>query len=391
MNTRYPIARTGLEGRTSPSYIRVRNWLLEYIAREKLEAGDRIPSERILAKALGLSRPTVARAVAELVSEGILMREQRSGTFVGDKAAARRKSGARTVGVLMPWLTQDSSTGEVTAHVENDRIRLPYWRESMDLEVLHGAVSVLNERGCRFLVLPNNTVKEEAEVLSRLPDEEVDGALVMPADSQANEVMFAKIVDDGLPIVFIDRYCPSVNADRVTTDNLGGAKRAVQYLVGRGHRRIAFFTDFSTLTSAQDRLAGYKAGLEEAGIPYDDNIVCGPQIARYGWWRLDFALEHCLGLPDPITAVVCMNDTSVLATLEAAERLRVSIPGDLDVIGFFDDRFAHDVRTPFARMKQSTLQMGQLAAQLLMDRIDGKAPAGPQHILLPAELVTEDS
>lgn len=391
MSTISSVTGTGLEGRTSPSYLKVRNWLLDYIAQEKLEAGDRIPSERILAKALGLSRPTVARAVAELVNEGILMREQRSGTFVGDKGAARRRSGVRTIGVLMPWLTQDSSTGQVTAPIENDKIRLPYWRESMDLEVLHGAVSVLNEHGCRYVVLPNNTIKEEAEILDRLPDEALDGALVMPVDSQANEVVFAKIADDGLPIVFVDRYCPNVNADRVTTDNFGGAKRAVQYLVDRGHRRIAFFTDFATMTSAQDRLAGYKAGLEEAGIPYDESIVCGPQIARYGWWRLDFALEHCLGLPEPITAVFCMNDTSVLATLEAAERLQVSIPGDLDMIGFFDDRFAHDIRTRFARMKQSTLQMGQLAAQLLMDRIDGKAPAGPQHIMLPAELVAEDS
>ncbi len=387
MSIKPTMSGTGLEGRTSPSYLKVRNWLLDYITQEKLEPGDRIPSERILAKALGLSRPTVARAVAELVNESILMREQRSGTFVGDRAGARRRSGIRSIGVIMPWLTQDAM-GQVTARMEHDKIRLPYWRESMSLEILQGAVSVLNQHGCRFLVLPNNTVKDEAEVIDRLPREALDGALVIPIDSQANEASFAGVADDGLPIVFVDRYCPKVSADRVTSDNIGGAKRAVQHLVSKGHRRIAFFTDFATLTSADDRLAGYKAGLEEAGIPYDENIVCGPQIARFGWWRLDFALEHCLGLPDPITAVFCMNDTSVLATLEAADRLGLSMPNALEMIGFFDDHFSHDMRTCFARMKQPTTQMGQVAAQLLMDRIAGNAPADPQHIVLPAELVT---
>lgn len=382
-------AAPGLEGRTSPSYVKVRAWLIEYISREKLEPGDRIPSERILADLLGLSRPTVARAVAELVKEGVLMREQRSGTFVGDRAGVRRKNGVRTIGIMMPWLTQDT-LGQVTAPVEHDKIRLPYWRESMHLEVLHGALSVLNEHGCRFFVLPNNTVKEEAEVLERLAEESLDGVLVMPVDCRANESLFADAVGKGVPFVFIDRYCPSVDADRVVTDNFSGAKQAVAYLAAKGHRRIAFFTDFAAMTSTQDRLEGYKAGLEEAGLPYDDAIVCGPQIARFGWWRLDFAIEHCRSLPDPITAVFCMNDTSVLATLDAAERLGLSIPTDLEVVAFFDDHFSHDIRTRFARLKQSTMQMGKLGAELLMNRIRETAPPEPQHIELPAELVTAE-
>ena len=84
------------------------------------------------------------------------------------------------------------------------------------------------------------------------------------------------------PIVFIDRYCPEVNVDRVGTDNLGGVKLAVAHLVAKGHRRIAFFTDFSVMTSTQDRPAGYKAGLEAAGIPYDESSGCGPADPRVG-------------------------------------------------------------------------------------------------------------
>jgi len=384
------LAEARLEGRTSPSYVKVRNWLIDHITREQLEPGDRIPSERVLASALGLSRPTVARAVAELVSDGLLMREERSGTFVGDRGGARRQSGVRSIGVVMPWLTQDAQ-GQVTARVEHDKVKVPFWRESMHLEILQGAVSVLNEHNCRLLVLPNNTVKEEAEVLDRIPKERLDGVLVIPIDCEANEALFAGAADDGLPIVFVDRYCRGVESDRVTSDNFDGARMATQYLIEKGHRRIAFFTDFSAMTSSQDRLAGYRAALEEARIPYDESIVCGPQIARFGWWRLDFALEHCLGLPDPITGVVCMNDTSVLATLEATDRLGLSMPEDLEMIGFFDDHFAHDMRTPFSRVKQQTMEMGRVAAQLLMARIAGEAPAEPQHVELPTELAALDS
>jgi len=376
----------GLEGRTSPSYMKVRKWLVDYIEREKLEPGDRIPSERILANSLGLSRPTVARAVSELVQDGVLMREQRSGTFVGNRGILRQRSGIHNIGIVMPWVIQDGF-GQITARVEKDPVRIPFWRESMNLEIMHGVLSVLNEQNCRFEICPNNSQRDEAELIRRLKDEDLDGVLAIPLDSTQNQAVYSELVERGKPLVFIDRYCPGVRADRVVTDNFNGARDAVRYLANKGHKRIGFFTDFGKVTSAQDRWAGYRAGLEEAGIPYDESIVCGPHIVRFGWWRLDYALEHCRSLPDPITAVFCMNDSSILATLDAADKMDITIPRDLEVVGFFDDHFASDIHTPFTRMIQSTTEMGRAAAEFLMERIKDKAPGEPRTLLLPAKLV----
>ena len=380
----FPPARS-LGETTLPGYQRVRQWLLEYISREQLEPGDRIPSERILADALGLSRPTIAKAVAELVDEGTLMRALRSGTFVGGRVRGRKSSGLRTIGIMMPWLTEDGR-GQVTARVMHDKVHLPH-RDSMHLDVLQGAMSVLNSHGCAFLVLPNNSAREGAEILAKLADDQLDGVLAMPTDSYAHEQLYSNAIEAGKPIVFIDRYCPNLKADRVVTDNVNGARMAVRYLIGKGHRRIAMFTDFSTMTSVQDRQKGYKAALEEAGIRFDDDLLCGPQIARFGWWRLDFALEHCRSLPDPITAVFCMNDTSLMATIEAADRLGIRVPDEIELISFFDDHVSSEISTPFSRIKQDTQEMGRIGAEMLMERISGTAPDEPRHVLVTARLI----
>lgn len=375
-----------LEGRTSPCYTKVRDWLLGHISTEQLGPGDRIPSERVLADALKLSRPTIARAVAELVERGVLMREQRSGTFVGKRAEPTRQLNVRTIGIMMPWVTQDDD-GKITASVSHDIIHLPHRRESMHLEIMHGALSVLNQHGCRFLILANNDIQDGTQVLGRLSEEKLDGLLAIPQDAFANELLYEATQNTGTALVFIDRYCPNVKADRVVTDNLSGAKAAVKSLIDKGHRRIAMFTDFGAATSVQERQQGYREALEEAGLQYDEDIVCGPQIARFGWWRLDFALEHCRSLPQPVTAVFCMNDTSVLATLDAAIGLGVSIPHDLEVAGFFDDHVTHEIGAHFTRVRQDTRRMGRIAAEMLMERISGTAPDELRHIVIPAQLI----
>jgi LacI family transcriptional regulator len=134
------------------------------------------------------------------------------------------------------------------------------------------------------------------------------------------------------------------------------------------------------VTSVRDRLAGYRAALEEADVPYDDKLVHGPQMLTDGKLSFDLVLEHLTRIPDPVTAVFGINDKVIWMVMQAATKLELSMPRDLQLAGFFDAVVPHGVRTPFIRVAQSLPGLGQAAARLLLDRISGVAPAGPQHI-----------
>lgn len=369
----------------APSYRRAKRWLLDYIAEQKLGPGDKMPSERALASALGVSRPTVARALAELVEDGVLAREQRIGTYVGDYTARKLARRVGTVAIIMPWLSMDPS-GSLSGYMNAERIGPAFRREGMSFQVLQGVLSVLNEAGFRLVVRSNTHVADEIEALRSLPNEGLDGALIMPEAESETAHLYSALAKSGLPVVLVDRYFPDCPLDRVVSDNLTGARRAVEYLIEMGHRRIAHFTDFEEVTSVMDRELGYRLALESAGIPYDEDIVCGPVIMAHRQWNFQYALEHCLNRPDPVTAVFCLNDDAVLTTLQAANRLGVRVPDDLTVAGFFDDSIPVGMEVPFIRVVQDKAEMGRIAAKLLIERISGAAPRSPRHVLVPAEL-----
>lgn len=370
---------------TTPSYHRTRHWLVEYIAEQNLMPGDKLPSERALAEALSFSRPTIARAISELITEGRLVRVERRGTYISHSSPWHSKQ-ANTIGIIMPWLRRNKS-GAITGYINNHSYPVPFRCEGMSYQVQQGVLSILNNADFRLIVHSNTDLADEIEVLHRLPHEDLDGAIIMPAICSQNAHLYSKIAKTGLPVVLVDHYFPNCPMDRVVTDNLTSARQAVEYLIKMGHRRIAHFTDFAEITSTMDRERGYRAALEEAGIAVDEEIICGPQLSRHMRWNLQYALKYCLSLPDPITAVFCHNDDIVLATLQAAKVLGMKVPEDLTVAGFFDDSIPAGMESPFIRVVQDKVEIGRIAANLLLERIAGTAPAEPRHVTVPAELV----
>lgn len=373
------------------SYHRVREWIDNYCSKQNLEPGARIPSERTLAGELGLSRPTIARAILRLTKEGVLVREERSGTFINSHSFTRQaSSNTYTIGIVMPWLSQTppNANGEIAFKPPpSKRTLVPHGNIDSFFQIAFGAFSVLQEFNCHISLQSNGTLEEEYESLTQLASKGIDGVIVMPGFTLENIGRYNALVSSGIPIVFIDHYFPEIAADRVATDNFAGARDAVRHLISLGHRRIAHFTDFVDVTTILDREAGYCAALKEAGIPIDEDIIRGPEPTRDHRQVYNFALKYCLSMPDPITAVFCVNDNAILATQISANYCEISIPDDLEVAGFYDDT-PEVMPAPFTRVVQPKLEMGRKAAQLLIDRITGKAPAQPQHIAIPAEIIT---
>ena len=161
----------------------------------------------------------------------------------------------------------------------------------------------------------------------------------------------------------------------------------VDYLVGLGHRRIAFLTGQMKHASARQRLQGYRAALEAAGIPDDAALV------REGNWfhprGYELAME-LLALDDPPTAIVASNDLMAFGAMQAARQHGLVIGADISITGFDDIDMAATVTPSLTTVRQPMLGMGQAAVDLLIDRISGQ-PIAERHLALPTELIVRQS
>ncbi len=367
--------------RGSPSYVKVRDWLLDHITEHRLGPGDRVPSERVLADSLGLSRPTIARAILELVEQGVLTRERGNGTFVAQRATRRRADSGASVAMLIPFGKHEALSDP------RDQGGDRSWTEGIGDMSMHGVLSVLKEAGCRLVVHHTNSSEEEIEILSNMSSEGLQGAVVLSYATPEAAKRYSKLAYTGPPVVFVDRYIPGLPIDRVVTDNVAGARAGVTHLISKGRRRIAYLTNFADVTSIVDREAGYRAALDDAGIPYDEDIVCGPEIARHGRLAFDHQLAFLMGLPQPVDAVFCMNDDMVWSVVQAAHRFGLSVPGELEIAGFFDSTPPRAILGSVTRVVQAKFEIGQIAARLLLERMHGEAPTEPRHVLVPPHLM----
>ena len=139
--------------------------------------------------------------------------------------------------------------------------------------VLRGAEQVAWAAGYRVIVCnTSNDGDVEVSYLDNLIAHQVDGVILAPV-SDASKRMIDWMVGRGLPHVLLDRSIPGVEADVVQGDSVGGARMLVDHLIANGHRRIGHVTEPQDVSTARDRLQGYREALEANGIPFDGELV----------------------------------------------------------------------------------------------------------------------
>ena len=183
-----------------------------------------------------------------------------------------------------------------------------------------------------FLANTGESPARQGQVMKAMREHGAAGFIVCPALGTDSGFMH-EVEGWRLPLVSVMRRIPGTRASYVGPDNRRGAERATAYLLGLGHRRIAFLGGRQGMVVQEERAAGYAAALEAAGLPADPALVVEAVPNREGGRA---ALEQALTLADPPTAALCFNDVVAFGVLHglAARGLR---PGsDFAVIGFDD-------------------------------------------------------
>jgi LacI family transcriptional regulator len=245
------------------------------------------------------------------------------------------------------------------------------------------AVETVANRHAATLIIGSSAedVTREQHIVTDLLEGHVDGLIVVPAGGDHSYLEPQRRL--GIHVVFVDRPATGIEADAVVLDNLAGARSATRHLVGLGHRRIAFIGDAEILTTAQERLAGYRLGLEEAGLTFD------PGLVRFGAPRADLAeiaARQLLAREDPPTAIFAENNRSCIGVIRALRTIDRSV----GLVGFDDFELADLLAAPITVVGYDPAELGRAGAELLFARMGGDARP-PQRIVIPTRLIVRGS
>ncbi len=215
--------------------------------------------------------------------------------------------------------------------------------------------------------------------LQRLAGHQLRGLIIAPVGVSAQEL---QVLRRRFPIVSVDRVREGI--DSVIVDDFGAARDAARHLVEQGHRRIGFIGDDPAYPTNSARLAGFRAALDEAGIPVDESLIVGHPRTRSAMADVSAAL---LARPDAPTAVLCATSRAAIATMDA---IRAAGTQGLALISFGDFELA-DLFTPAITVVDHVPRpIATAAFQRLLELFDDPA-SEPQRIVLPTSLIQRGS
>jgi LacI family transcriptional regulator len=217
---------------------------------------------------------------------------------------------------------------------------------------------------------------------------QVEGVLIAPCGDRSRPNL-RLLTRNHVPFVLIDRAITGFEADLVQGDSVAGGRQLVEHLVSLGHRRIGMVTETPDVSTARDRLQGYREGLERAGIEFDPDLVAEssaiePELARDATFRL-------LALADPPSAIFAVNNIAVVGVVEAAREERLEIPRDLALVCFDDIEHVSRLYPFLTVMAQPAETYGTIATQLLLDRLTGRISDRRRLVVLPADFIVRKS
>ncbi|RKN04525.1 LacI family transcriptional regulator [Streptomyces radicis] len=209
------------------------------------------------------------------------------------------------------------------------------------------------------------------------------GVLLAPVGREATELL----VGHGTPVVEVDRRSGVRGCDAVIIDSESGAREAVGHLLALGHRRIAVVVDETVWDTGRNRLKGYRAAHRAAGVPLARRLVLDLGL-RPDDPRRDVAAF--LDANPDVTAVFAANNVMAEAVWQELKRRGAAVPGRCSMVSFDDLTWMRVVEPGLTAVRQPVYEMGNRAAQLLIERIDGGHGRAETRTLRP-ELVLRGS
>jgi LacI family transcriptional regulator len=325
---------------------------------------------RDVAQLAGVSTATVShvlnstRAVSDLSKERVLAAMEQLHYQPNAVARSLRMSETLTIGLIVP------------------DVEIPFFAK-----VARSIEAAANDVGYNVILCNSGwSLNQELLYLDNLLARRVDGLICISLLMTSEHV--APLLKRHTPVIWFEQTRTGGLFDSVVIDNFKGAYDATTHLIAHGHRRIGCILGLPNSQLTIDRLAGYRHALHEHGLPFDDTLLCAgdytPPTGLAGMRRL-------LDLPDPPSAVFAYNDMMALGAMQAVSERGLRVPDHIAVIGFDGIALTEHTCPPLSTVEQPIAEMSRLAIDMLLDRINDRAPRESRTVVVQPHLVCRAS
>jgi DNA-binding LacI/PurR family transcriptional regulator len=299
-----------------------------------------------------------------------------------DKVNSETREKVLTAIDALGFVPKAEARARAMQHTGRIGVISPFFTAPSFIQRLRGVATTLSPENYELVIYTVDSNDRIQGYLSSLPlTGNLDGLIILslPVD----DAQVRRLIDHGLPTVLIEYPHPKLNC--VEIDDVEGGYMATTYLLGKGHRRIAFLGDTDlpeySINPVSLRLRGFRRALKEARIKLPETFV---RLAPYSQEQTRKVAKELLNMPEPPTAIFAATDFQALGVLKAALQLGFKVPDQLAVIGFDDLDIAEYVE--LTTISQHLDESGRMAVEILLAQI--KAPSRPpKHVILPITLI----
>lgn len=312
---------------------------------------SKVPVKLIeVAQLAGVSIATVSRvinsdpAVKEQTRKAVQNAIKKSG-YQPNRVAQRLRSTSKSnklIGLLIPDL-QNPFYVDVVHGIE-------------ELAYQHGSAVVIGNFG--------QEQKREKMYIDLWKAEFADGFILAPTN--ATDKYVQDLINEGRPVVCIDRGINHLNVDTVKSDNENASFIATEHLIKLGHKRIAFIHGDPSIQTTKERILGYKKALKKYKIPFWPELLCG-KLSDFESGKMLTA--ELLAMKERPTAIFTGNNLLTLGCLETLHINAIAIPKEMALVGFDDMYWAGSLNPPLTAVRQDGIEIGKKAIELLYNRI----------------------
>ncbi|MEP6733751.1 MAG: GntR family transcriptional regulator, partial [bacterium] len=350
----------------APLYQQVAADIRRQVVSGEMPVGSQIPPHRDLAVLYGVSIITINKALAGLVSEGVLYSHVGRGTFVMVRPASTSGSAASTtIGFVLRDLS--SPFFSLVAHGAQERA------DSLGVGILFASSS--------------NRLDREEEQLRRLRTLGVHGLIVVSMSRTSRLSESIQLLHDAdFPYVMVS-YTTGDDVPYVGVDLAEAGRLAAQHLLAQGRKRFGYVIDKVGSLNGELRVSKYRQTIADAGLTIDPAFVFEyPFEGEWNDYKSGYAVgEQIASLPTRPDAMFAFNDLGALGMLDALTDAGVRVPDDVAIVGLDDIEMAARSRVPLTSVRQPVNEIGARALDFVLSRIRGEHPQRRQ--LLQPELI----
>lgn len=305
-----------------------------------------------IAKEFNVSIATVSKALKDSYDISLATREKIQ-AFANEKgykpnifALGLKKSKTMTIGLILP------------------NILNRYFAK-----VFSGVEKIANKYGYNVIIsISNDSYEKEVQAINYFLEGTVDGFIVSLAEEtqKLREYQhFEGAKKYGVGMVMMDRVSDEISCDKVVVDDLEAAYKATSYFIENNRRHIALVSIISHTSVGKLRIQGYKDALKEHDILVDENLIL--RIGKND--DLETLLKIVVG-SRKVDAILCLEESATIETLEILKKQNYKIPTDISLIGFTNGELAQYATPKVTTVSQHGVYMGEQAMQFLIERLE---------------------